>query len=217
MATRLGDRRHQELADLLRQGAQLRIAERANIGRTGDPVEYWCVGNLIHVRCGSSLANSRQRPVRGATVRRSIWFRAWRYLAPVARGIMPRGLRLDQAPAGVVALGVARLTVAVEEVQRQTLIGHLQRAISAGDGGEGSADARTTRRSLSTRDSQWRPGAGATAIAIAHARRITVEGVNGVSVGRRDQDCPHGAHALGQYDRRGRRRWCRCWCRCCGW
>src|SRR3989440_4670061 len=40
-------------------------------------------------------------------------------------------LRLDQAPARVVALRVARLTVTVEKVERHRLVGHLERTIAA--------------------------------------------------------------------------------------
>src|SRR5437764_6048308 len=54
VATGLGDARDQELADFVGQGAQLRIAQGAKIGRTHDPVENWCAGNLVHIRFESS-------------------------------------------------------------------------------------------------------------------------------------------------------------------
>jgi len=54
VAARLGDGRHQELADLLRKRAQIRIAQGAKVGRTGDPVEDWRAGNLVHIRFESS-------------------------------------------------------------------------------------------------------------------------------------------------------------------
>ena len=49
MASGLGNRRHQELADLFGQRAQFRLAERADVRRTRDPVEYRCTGNLVHI------------------------------------------------------------------------------------------------------------------------------------------------------------------------
>ena len=54
VATRLGDGRDQELADFIGQGAQLRIAQGAKIGRSHDPVEDWRAGNLVHIRFESS-------------------------------------------------------------------------------------------------------------------------------------------------------------------
>src|SRR5467141_338082 len=50
--------------------------------------------------------------------------------------LISTAVRLDQAPAGVVALGVAGVRVAVEEIKRQTLVGHLQRAVRARDGSQ---------------------------------------------------------------------------------
>ena len=54
VATGLGDGRNQELADFIGQGAQIRIAQRAKIGRTHDPVENWRAGKLVHIRFESS-------------------------------------------------------------------------------------------------------------------------------------------------------------------
>src|SRR5205823_6036563 len=54
VASGLGDARDQELADFIGQGAQLRIAQGAKIGRTHDPVEDWRAGNLVHIRFESS-------------------------------------------------------------------------------------------------------------------------------------------------------------------
>src|SRR2546421_4047047 len=84
-------------------------------------------------------------------------------------------LRLDQAPAGVVALGVAGVGVAVEEIERQTLVGHLQRAVRACDGSQLTADAGTSGGRRSAGDADGRPDRGAPAGALAHAGRVTVE------------------------------------------
>src|SRR5438094_119821 len=49
MTSGLGNRRHQELPDLFGERTQLRLAERADVRRTRDPVEYRCTGNLVHI------------------------------------------------------------------------------------------------------------------------------------------------------------------------
>ena len=49
MASRLGHRRDQELADLFGQRAQLRLAERAKIRGARDPVKHRGTGDLVHV------------------------------------------------------------------------------------------------------------------------------------------------------------------------
>ena len=73
MASGLGNRRHQELADLFGQRAQLRLAERADVRRTRDPVEYRGVGDLVHI----PLFESSEEPagaLAGATPINEIWF-----------------------------------------------------------------------------------------------------------------------------------------------
>src|SRR5438445_11932183 len=70
MASGLRNRRHQELPDLFGQRAQLRLAERANVRRTRDPVEYRATGDLVHIPLFESseepavLPNSMQRAKR---------------------------------------------------------------------------------------------------------------------------------------------------------
>src|SRR5207302_70154 len=46
----------------------------------------------------------------------------------------------DQVPSRVVAVRVAGAVVVVEEVERQPVVGHLDRSVAAGDGGQRSRD-----------------------------------------------------------------------------
>src|SRR6202022_2159227 len=55
VAPRLRHGGDQELADLLGEGAQLGIAQGAQIGWSANPIEDRSAGNLVHRRC-SSLA-----------------------------------------------------------------------------------------------------------------------------------------------------------------
>src|ERR1700737_986134 len=81
--------------------------------------------------------------------------RPWTETAPNGPDHTPSpgpALRLGETPAGVIALRVARLGVRVKEVERHTLIGHLQRAVAAGDRPERSGQPWAAGRGLSTRD-----------------------------------------------------------------
>src|SRR5207253_10189565 len=93
-----------------------------------------------------------------------------------------RPLRLDQAPAGVVAHGVARLCVAVEKVERHALVGHLERAVAARDRAQLTGRSRTGGRRRPCGDRQWWPGCRAAAAALADARGVAVEGIDRVVV-----------------------------------
>src|SRR5438876_11311375 len=64
MTSGLGNRRHQELPDLFGQRAQLRLAERAYVRRTRDPVEYRCTGNLVHIPLFESSEEPAVPPTR---------------------------------------------------------------------------------------------------------------------------------------------------------
>src|SRR5438309_1957469 len=133
---------------------------------------------MAAVRRLSTRSGSRRPPV--TTTSSSCWTRPARPWLPscwTAPACSRRRLRLDQAPAGVVALGVAGVGVAVEEVEWQTFVGHLQRPVGACDGSELAGDAGTPGWRRSAGDADGRPGRGAPAGALAHAGRVTVEGV----------------------------------------